>query len=110
MLLGIILFVHHQQLLPGDEDVYASVPNQQPFLDPRNLLLYNIPILARLLALPALHDGGGGGYQTHHNHGPCLKALHGDIHVQQLHRKVTNNVILREFTITRHSCFESCDI
>ena len=78
---NIFLSVHHQQLLPGDEDVYASVPNQQPFLDPRNLLLYNIPILARLLALPALHDGGGGGYQTQHNHGLLSQ---GDPH-QQLH-------------------------
>ena len=35
--------------------------------------------------LHALHDGGGSGYQTHHNHGPCLsQGIDGDLH-QQLH-------------------------
>ena len=35
--------------------------------------------------LHALHDGGGSGYQTHLNHGPCLShGIDGDLH-QQLH-------------------------
>ena len=43
----------------------------------------NIPI-------PAMHDGGGEGNLTH---GLSLRVLHGDLHVRQLHRKVTDDVI-----------------
>ena len=83
VILPCILSAQHQQLLPGGEDGDVSVPHQTTFSSSEKSPPVIIPSLLRLWALRALHDGGG--YQTHHNHGPCLsQGIDGDQH-QQLH-------------------------
>ena len=81
-----VLSLHQQQLLPG-EDGNARVHHQQYCLIQGNFC-NNTSILSKIMDSPsmpadampcyAMHNGGGGN-QT------CLRALHGDLHVQQLH-------------------------